>query len=105
MSAARGRVKDSQVSRVFLWAMRNINGEFERLFLREVISLCSGVGGWLFALLQEDFRRTTDHIRALVFELRVAISHFVPNATEGVVGQKLDDVPRRKELVSKSQFV
>ena len=57
-----------------------------------------------FAFGQEDFVGTADQVLAFVFEPRLALSHFVPDATEGVVGQELDDVAGREELVADGQF-
>ena len=54
---------------------------------------------------QENLAGTTDHVAALVLEPRVPLPHLVPDAAQRVVGQELDHVAGREELVAEGQFV
>ena len=54
---------------------------------------------------KKNLGRATDHVPALVLELGVALSHLVPDAAQRVVGEELDHVAGREELVAEGQFV
>ena len=84
--------------------MWDVDREFQQLFLREVILVFRHPRGRL-TLGQEDLARATDHVAALVLKRRVPLPHLVPDAAQRVVGQELDHVPGREELIAEGQFV
>ena len=62
------------------------------------------VNGWQEAR-REFLAGLSDHVLALLGEHGRGATHFVPDAAERVVGEELDDVARREELVAHSQLV
>ena len=54
---------------------------------------------------KEDLARAPDHVPALVLEPGVPLPHLVPDPAQRVVGQELDHVPGREELVAERQFI
>ena len=105
VAAAAGRVENLQFPWVFLRAVRDVDRELEQFFLRKIVSPLGSVLGRLFPFLQENLGWATDHVPALVLELRVALPHLVPDAAQRVVGEEFDHVAGREELVAKGQFV
>jgi len=104
VAAPTGRVEDSQFPRVFLRAKGDVNRLIQKFFLREVV--LRNWGCWrLLPLVKKDLVRSAYHITALVAEFRISPSHLVPHAAQRVVGQELDDVAGREELVAKGKFV
>ena len=84
--------------------MGNVDGLLEKLFLGQLLLVLRRLRRRL-PFGQEDFARTPDHVAALVLELRVALPHLVPDAAQRVVGEELDDVAGREELVAEGQFI
>ena len=99
---AAGGIEHEDGARVFERAVGDVDGLLEQIFLGEVVLLWllwSGVSG-----LKENFGGPADEVAALPLESGVPLRHLVPDAAEGVVGEKLDDIARREELVSYGQF-
>src|SRR5581483_3999422 len=62
-------------------------------------------GAWiLLCARRECLAGLANHILAPLAEVRVRTTHFVPDSTECVVGEELDDVAWREELVADRQL-
>src|SRR5262249_13817613 len=55
--------------------------------------------------IEEDVRSASDEVLERVHEAGLTPAHLVPDASERVVDEELDDVPRREELVAKRELV
>ena len=55
---------------------------------------------WVFPLPRLARRPIAQQVRAALGERRRAAAHLKPGPTKGIVGQELDDVPRREELIA-----
>ena len=102
MHRAAGGIEHQDGARVFERTVRDVDGLLEQFFLREVVLLRLFRRG--FARFQEDFVRTADEVAALLLELGFAPRHLIPDAAQRVVGEELDDVARREELVADGQL-
>ena len=76
----------------------------EPLLLAQRLVLRRLVRGRLFAFGQENLVGPPDQVLQAVGEAGAALAHLVPDAAERVVGQELDDVARREELVAHGEL-
>src|SRR5207244_1532429 len=58
----------------------------------------------LFTRGQEDGMFPPNEVATIVAQPRLTLAHLVPDPTERVVGEELDDVARREELVPDRQL-
>src|SRR5579863_3311771 len=85
--------------------MWNVDRHLEKFFLRTIIPTLWDILWQLCSFVQKSLCWATNHESALVLELGFAHSHLVPDATQRIVGQEFDDVPRREELVAECEFI
>ncbi|MPN23077.1 hypothetical protein SDC9_170462 [bioreactor metagenome] len=82
-------------------------GEVPDVGFRRLIALQPVLSSRCFRgrrLFKEDLVGPTDEIATLFLEGCLALTHLVPDAPQCVVGEELDNVPRREELVADSQL-
>ena len=80
----------------------NVNGLFEQLLLAEpfLIRLLRS----FFAIVWEYFCWSTNQVSTLVCKASLTFGHFIPGATERIIGKKFNDIPRSEELVTNGEL-
>ena len=73
--------------------------------MREIGAGCLGLLGRLHAIFKEDLLGPPDQIPAALIQSGLAFPHLVPDAPEGVVGEELDHIAGREELVTERELV
>ena len=71
MHRAAGRIEHQNSARIFEWAVRDLDGLLEHVFLRKVVLLRLLWDS--SAKAEEEFVRTPNKVTALVFELRFQV--------------------------------
>ena len=107
MHRAARRVEQPDVARVFERTVRNVDGLPEQFLLRETLPALASPADALgrgLAGLQKDLRGPADEVAAPLRRAGLALRHLVPDAAQRVVGEELDDVARREELVADGQL-
>ena len=102
MAGAAGRVEDFQVPRVFLGSIGDVDRLTEEFLLAQVLVGQRFRG--LFPFLEKYLHGPADQVLAFFHKRRPALPHLVPDPPERVVGQELDHVARREELVADGQL-
>src|SRR6266567_5378402 len=62
------------------------------------------LNGYLLSFGEEDLRWPTDKVSTLIYKPRLTLSHLIPDAAQGIVGEELDDVAGREELVTNGEL-
>ena len=103
MARAAGGVQDPDIARVLPEAVGNENRLSQQFFLRQALMAFRGRRR-SFALGEKDLVRSSNHVTALFAELRASLPHLVPGAAQRIIGEELNDISGREELVADGQL-
>ena len=62
------------------------------------------MGRCLLSFGEEDLRWPTDKVSTLIYKPRLTLPHLIPDAAQGIVGEELDDIAGREELVTNGEI-
>jgi hypothetical protein len=106
---AAGWIEEAELPWIFDGPMGDVDWLLQQLLLRQVLFIAYSAlptayfrGG--LAIGEEDLGGAADEVATLVLQARLPLSHFVPDAAEGIVREEFDDVARGEELVTDGEF-